>query len=64
MDSKRIERRTDKHGVIVSMAAAKGYVMVRRPGCIPFVMRGREWEMLPLEAKAHPESAPPSPAAQ
>jgi len=51
MDGKRIERRTDKHGVIVSMAAAKGYVMVRRPGCIPFVMHGREWELLPLEAK-------------
>lgn len=36
-------KRQDGHGVFRAMAAAEGYVMVRRTGCIPFVIRERDW---------------------
>lgn len=62
MDKHRVERRTDKHGVIVSMAAAKGFVMVRRPGCIPFVLSGREWAMLPYAPPTSPPALSPAPS--
>lgn len=39
----KVEERKDRHGIIRSMAAAEGYVMVRRPGCMPFVLSGKEW---------------------
>lgn len=42
------ERRIDRDAVSVKMAEADGYVMVRRPGCIPYVMSKRKWEALPL----------------
>lgn len=42
------ERRIDLDAVSVKMAEADGYVMVRRPGCIPYVMSKRKWEALPL----------------
>lgn len=41
----------DRHGELRLMAAAKGYVMVRRPGCMPFVMSGKEWDRMPSPAK-------------
>lgn len=42
------ERRTDKLGPIRCMADAQNYVMVRRPGCMPFVLARRDWLKLPL----------------
>lgn len=30
-------------GVVRFMVAAEGHVMVRRPGCAPFVVSVREW---------------------
>ncbi len=37
----------DKDGSkVVLMAEARGYVMVRRPGCAPFVMSVAEWNAL------------------
>ena len=47
MGSVREIKRRDRFGRIDFMAAANGYVMVRRPGCIPFVMREKEWSDLP-----------------
>ena len=41
-------RRFDKHGEIRLMATSGGYVMVRRPGCIPFVLSLKEWSLLAL----------------
>ena len=35
---------------VVCMVAADGYVMVRRPGCLPFVLHWRAWQELPQEA--------------
>lgn len=32
------------------MAEASGYVMVRRPGCMPYVLSRKEWLKLPLAA--------------
>lgn len=29
------------------MARANGWVMVRRPGCIPYTMFAKEWDALP-----------------
>lgn len=33
---------------ITYMANAKGYVMARRPGCIPFVITEKQWLDFPL----------------
>ena len=30
------------------VAAAEGYVMVKRKGCAPYVMTKKEWEKCPL----------------
>lgn len=30
------------------MARSAGYLMVRRPGCIPFVMTEEQWAKLPI----------------
>lgn len=35
-------------GRVSYMSHASGYVMVRRPGCIPFVLTEKEWLALPL----------------
>lgn len=35
--------RADASGPLRFMAAADGYVMARRPGCMPFVMQERDW---------------------
>lgn len=46
-----ISRRYDDRGPIVLMAVAKGYVMVRRPGCIPFVLTERDWQAMSEKAE-------------
>ena len=45
--SKR-ERRRYPIGEIALMAEADGYVMVRRPGRMPFVLSSQSWRYLPL----------------
>lgn len=35
-------------GVVRFLAAAEGYVMVRRPCCTPFVVHVSEWNEWPL----------------
>ena len=40
------EERYDVHGPVRLMAQAAGYRMVRRPGCMPFVLTDREWAAL------------------
>lgn len=42
------ERRNYEGGPICFMAKADGYVMVRRPGCTPFILSAKEWEWLSL----------------
>lgn len=42
------ERRDYGGGPIRLMAKAEGYVMVRRPGCLPFILSVKEWESLAL----------------
>lgn len=37
------------HGPIRLMAEAEGHCMVRRPGCVPFVITSKEWLALPSE---------------
>jgi hypothetical protein len=37
-----------REGVLRLMARADGWVMCRRPGCIPFTMTERQWNELPL----------------
>ena len=46
--TKRAEARIWKDGPIRLMASADGYVMVRRPGKLPFVLTAAEWGELPL----------------
>ena len=41
---KRKGERRDNGGPIVLMAEADGYVMARRPGCLPFVMWAGDWD--------------------
>ena len=46
---------------VTFMANAKGYVMVRRPGCMPFVITEKQWLEFPLwsefERRAQSEDA-------
>lgn len=35
-------------GRITYMTSAKGYVMARRPGCLPFVITEKLWRSFPL----------------
>lgn len=39
--------RYDRGGKLTAMATADGYVMVRRPRCMPFVVSLRFWSNLP-----------------
>ncbi len=50
LDKRERVRPGDKFmgGRLRYMAHAKGYVMVRRPGCIPFVMDEKDWLALPI----------------
>lgn len=36
---------------VTYMAHGKGYVMIRHPGCIPFVVTEKEWLAFPLWKK-------------
>ena len=54
--SKPKEERQDRHGVIRLMAEANGWVMVRRPGAMPFTMMRKEWDKLPTVQAAEGES--------
>jgi len=38
-------------GPVIEMARADGYVMARRPRCIPFVVTEREWRTWPTTTK-------------
>jgi hypothetical protein len=40
--------RLRNHGPARFMVEAEGWVMARRPGCIPFLIARDEWEALPL----------------
>lgn len=44
------ERRYDEHGELRLMAEVDGWLMVRRPGRIPFTMRRKEWDVLPADS--------------
>jgi len=47
------ERRQDGVvGMLRCMIEAEGWVMARRKGCIPFVMKVAEWETIPLVVAA------------
>lgn len=52
-DQLRAER-GDKLGPIRFMAAADNYVMVRRPGCMPWCEPLADWLKRPLEASTKP----------
>lgn len=53
-------------GPIMELARADGWVMVRRPGCIPYCKRASEWERLTTFSKrldsAGPREQSPIPA--
>jgi hypothetical protein len=40
--------RFDEHGRITYMCHTRGWVMVRRPGSIPFTMMEKEWLVMPF----------------
>ena len=44
--------RKDDRGPLRAMCKAECYVMVRRPGCMPFVMREADWLSLPATERA------------
>jgi hypothetical protein len=54
------ERRYDEGSEIREMARADGYVMARRPGCMPFVISAKEWDAMPRAALAPAEKPIPS----
>ncbi len=41
----------DRSGKIVAMVRSGGYVMVKRPRCMPFVMAEGDWVKLPKTAE-------------
>lgn len=42
----------DQTGKIIHLCTSGGYVMVKRPRCIPFVLTLKEWARLPKEPAA------------
>ncbi len=42
--------RYDEHGKITPLVRSGGYMMVRRPRCMPFVMTEKDWRKLSREA--------------
>ena len=40
------EERYQPSGVVRLMAEADNWVMVRRPGCVPFTMMRKEWDAM------------------
>ena len=53
------ERKYDQHGEVVFMAQADGWIMVRRPRCVPFTMTKNEWSALADERPPEPDAAQP-----
>lgn len=45
----------DKHGKLMHMATSGGYVMVKRPRAMPFVLSLKEWAKLP-KSPVEPEA--------
>lgn len=45
---KKREARIDRDRKSVLMGSADGYVMVRRPGCMPYILPEKTWLQLPL----------------
>lgn len=43
--------RYDQIGKLTAIAVGDGYVMVRRPRCMPFVMNLKAWNLLSLSPK-------------
>jgi hypothetical protein len=43
--------RSDAHGTLRYMAHANGYVMVRRPGRLPFVLPEKEWRGMTVDTE-------------
>lgn len=43
------ERRIDRGALSVCMSEVNGWVMVRRPRCVPYVMASSDWRALPFE---------------
>jgi hypothetical protein len=39
----------DDHGKIVHMVTSGGYVMVKRPRCMPFILTLKEWAKIPKQ---------------
>lgn len=46
------QTRVDAIGEIRYMTRSGGYVMVRRPRAIPFVLSEKQWARLPIKVKA------------
>lgn len=42
----------DEHGKIMHMVTSGGYVMVKRPRAMPFVLTLKEWAKLPKQPMA------------
>jgi hypothetical protein len=59
MAKKAVEARIWKGGPIRLMASADGYVMVRRPGKLPFVLSNSDWVDLPLAESGAGEAISP-----
>lgn len=39
----------DRHGKLLYMCRSGGYVMVKRPRCMPFVLTLKDWSKMPKE---------------
>jgi hypothetical protein len=48
----RTEHCRDSRGLLRLMAEADGYIVVRRSGEVPFVLRASDWQALPVEEPA------------
>lgn len=55
MTKRKREQRHDKGGPLTKMAEADGWVMVRRPHCIPFAITVKEWDALSPDAMIEEE---------
>ncbi len=53
------EIRYDHNGPLRVMAVADGYVMCRRPRCMPFALSVKDWHKLPLTNELVGKSAAP-----
>lgn len=50
IDRKLVEQEQGDGGRVRLMVRSGGYVMVRRPGAMPFVLTEKEWARMPLFA--------------